>query len=77
MSLNKLNQKAVSGKLKMIDYVGAVVSVIVAIYFYTTTGMSSTTMWASGFAVIAILFAILNPAKRLNDMIVKKQTGQY
>lgn len=76
MSFMNLNKKAISGKLKVVDYVGAVLSILVAAYFYATTGLSYTTLWSMFFALVAVALAFVNPAKRLNDMIVKKQTGQ-
>lgn len=76
MSLSKLNKKAISGKLRIVDYLAAAGSVLAAIYFYYTDGMTGFTMFLIAASVLSVALAFINPAKRVNDAIMKKQTGQ-
>ena len=76
MSLSKLNQKAISGKLRIFDYLSAAASIIAAIYFYYVEGMTTFTMFFIGASVLAVILAFVNPAKRVNNAMMKKQTGQ-
>ena len=77
MSLSKLNKKAMSGKLRYADYLTAFLSVVLFIYLYLQNGLTTGTYWSMAGAIISILFAIINPSKRVNEMMLKKQTGQF
>ena len=77
MSLSKLNKKAMNGKLRYADYFAAIFSVLFSLYLYSENGLSTTTYWAIAGSVLSILFAIINPSKRINQMMLRKQTGQF
>lgn len=77
MSISKLNQKAISGKLKVADYIVAALAVGMAIYLYVTNGLTTTTWWFVIGAVVSLIVAVFNPSKKINDAMLKKQSGKF
>ncbi|MCF2902095.1 hypothetical protein L1267_17095 [Pseudoalteromonas sp. OFAV1] len=77
MGISKLNKKAISNKLKVYDILAAVLSVIVSAYLLYTDGLVTTTYWSLGFTFLAVVVAFINPAKKINEYMLKKQTGQF
>ena len=73
MSLSNLNKKAVSGKFKVADIMAAIASVFIAVYCYVEYGLGTATYISLAGVVLSVVALAINPAKLINNMLVKRQ----
>ena len=73
MSLSNLNKKAVSGKFKVADIMAAIASAGIAVYCYVEYGMGTATYISLAGVVLSVVALAINPAKLINNMLVKRQ----